>query len=304
MQFKKIGNIIKPKNINSWWSSHAMAPTAILIDKEIIRIFIGCWDENNISRIGHIDVLAKNPKKIVSISSKPDLDIGQNGCFDENGVFPGHVNLQDGKIFLHYTGFQLGHKIRHFNFGGIAVYENNKFERISKSPILDRADEGLFVRAGSSSIFHKGEYYTVYSAGSGWANVAGKLRPKYDVFIQKTKDGLNFKKKGTKILSCNSKVEHGLGRPQIIKLENKFYIFYTRRLKSFNYFFGVARSKDLKDWERIDSEIKGISHSTNSFDSKMVYFPNAIKTSYGIYLFYSGNNFGEGGLGVAKITKI
>ena len=45
MQFKKIGNIIKPKNINSWWSSHAMAPTAILIDKEIIRVFIGCWDE-------------------------------------------------------------------------------------------------------------------------------------------------------------------------------------------------------------------------------------------------------------------
>ena len=46
------------------------------------------------------------------------------------------------------------------------------------------------------------------------------------------------------------------------------------------------------------------SHSTDGFDSDMIYFPNVIETKYGIYLFYSGNNFGGGGLGVAKIEII
>lgn len=137
-----------------------------------------------------------------------------------------------------------------------------------------------------------------------WDNVGGKLRPVYDVFMQKSKDGINFKDSGDKIVSADLKLEHGLGRPQILKLNNEFYVFYTRRMKDMQYFFGVSRSTDLKKWERIDSKISGIKHSAASWDSKMIYFPNVIETKYGIYMFYSGNNFGQGGLGLAKITKL
>ena len=306
MKLKKIGKVITPDNVNSWWISHAMAPTAILINDETIRVFLGCWDNNGISRIGHLDLSAKDPLDIKSISKEPDLDIGVDGCFDENGVFPGHVNKQNNNLFLHYTGFQLGHKIRHYNFGGLAISENTdiNFTRFSKAPILDRTDEGLFVRAGSSTIFNGSNFSTVYSAGSGWDNVGGKLRPKYNVFYQETDDGITFKNKGVKIIECDENIEHGLGRPQIIKINDWYYVFYTRRMKSFKYFFGAAKSKNLKKWDRIDDQIEGITHSDDDFDSDMIYFPSVIETKYGIFMFYSGNNFGAGGLGVAKIEEI
>ena len=306
MKIKKIGKVITPNNVNDWWVSHAMAPSAVLINDEIIRVFLGCWDRNGISRIGHVDVSANNPLNIISISKKPDLDIGIDGSFDENGVFPAHVNINNNNLYLHYTGFQLGQKIRHYNFGGIAISDikDFKFERFSKAPVLDRSDEGLFVRAGSSTIFNGRNFSTVYSAGSGWENIGGKLRPKYNIFYQETEDGIRLRRSGIKIIECNNKIEHGLGRPQIIKIENQYYIFYTRRLKSFRYFFGVAKSKNLKDWIRIDDEIEGISHPDLGFDSMMIYFPSVVNTKYGLYLFYSGNNFGAGGMGVAKIESL
>ena len=231
-----------------------------------------------------------------------------NTHFDENGVFPGHVNFQNDGIFLHYTGFQLGHKIRHYNFGGLAIAEKdnlNEFVRYSQAPILDRTDEGLFVRAGISTLrLSPNSFATVYSAGSGWDDVGGKLRPVYDVLIQFTNDGVSFQKEGTKIVSADLSVEHGLGRPQIILLENVYYVFYTRRMKNMQYFFGVASSTDLKNWSRLDDQIEGIEHSENDWDSKMIYFPNVLVTPYGTYMFYSGNNFGEGGLGVVKIIDL
>lgn len=308
MKFKKLGRILRPDHQNDWWKTHAMAPTAILLDKHTIRIYMGCWDEEGISRIGHVDVDSSNPLSIKSISQEPDLDIGEDGCFDENGVFPGHVNVDNGKIYLHYTGFQLGHKIRHYNFGGLAISENrnpSNFKRYSKAPILDRADEGLFVRAGSSTLkVNDQEYYTVYSAGSGWEYVGGKPRPVYNVFIQRTEDGLTFKDEGKRIIEADLTVEHGLGRPQILRLNETYYVFYTRRMKNMKYFFGVAKSQDLNNWERIDSEIEGIEHSKDDWDSEMIYFPNVIETPFGTYLFYSGNYFGQGGLGVAQIIDL
>ena len=59
----------------------------------------------------------------------------------------------------------------------------------------------------------------------------------------------NLQKKGFKIIEANEKVEHGLGRPQLIKIKDKYFIFYTRRKLDMKYFMGAASSKDLKKWD-------------------------------------------------------
>lgn len=307
MKATKIGFIFEPQ-INSWWKSHAMAPAAFMYDKDTIRIYMGCWDENKISRIGYIDVYVHNPKKIKNICDNFILDIGQDGCFDENGVFPGHVfDMGEGKIHLYYTGFQLGHKIRHYNFGGLAISNDggNKFTRYSQAPIMDRADEGLFVRAGQSiEKSEAGGFHMVYSAGSGWHMCNGELRPVYDVFYQHSEDGVTIKNKGKKIIACDLEVEHGLGRPQIINLGKYFYCFYTRRIiKDMRYFIGAARSIDCVKWERIDNIFDEIEYGkTKDFDHEMIYFPCVVKISENkALLFYSGNYFGKGGMGAIEL---
>ena len=307
-QLKKIGFVFRPDGQAAWWRSHAMAPAPILMPDGIVRVYVGCWTEDKISRIGYVDVLAAQPTEVVGVSPAPVLDIGKDGCFDENGVFPAHVyNFGDGKIHLYYTGFQLGHKIRHYNFGGLAISHDggSTFERFSEAPIMDRADEGLFVRAGQSiEKADEGGFHVIYSAGSSWHMCQGELRPVYDVLYQKSSDGINLGKSGRKIVTCDLTIEHGLGRPQILKFGDYFYAFYTRRIiKGMRYFMGCSRSRDCINWERIDHVFDGIAFGAEGeFDHEMVYFPAVVKVSETkALLFYNGNYFGRDGMGVIEL---
>lgn len=302
-KWQKIGCVITPKQESYWWNSHVMAPAAVFLEDKI-RVYFGGWSIDGISRIGYIDVDKNDPSKILKKSNHPVLNIGKPGCFDENGVFPGHVYAYDGKIYLYYTGFQLGHKVRHYNFGGLAVSEDGgeTFTRVSEAPVMDRSDEGLFVRAGNSCIVEDDVFKGVYSAGSDWLMVKGEKRPVYDVFYQETSDGITFERKGKRIVSCDLAVEHGLGRPQIFKKDGAYYVFYTRRMLDMQYHMGCAVSRDLKTWDKIDDWLSTVKFGNDGeFDNEMVYFPCVVDTGEKTHLFYSGNYFGKGGLGVATL---
>ncbi len=281
-----------------------MAPSAILINPDVIRIYLGCWDANGISRIGYIDVEAGNPQQVVGVSDRPLLDIGDDGCFDENGVFPAHASKVGGCVYLYYTGFQLGHKVPHYNFGGLAVSEDggNSFRRWGRAPVLDRTEEGLCVRAGQSVFVEDGNFHTCYSAGSEWAQVGGKQRPVYHVYYQSSPDGVTYRPNGRRIVECDPDEEHGLGRPQLIRLGARYYVFYTRRKLDMKYSYGYAVSEDFLTWKRLDDE-PVVEHSESGFDSEMVYFPSVVDAGNDVFMFYSGNGFGRDGLGCARLLR-
>lgn len=306
-QWIKRGFIYKPQDETTWWHSNAQAPTPILYNNHTIRIFVGAWDKNIISRISYIDVDADNPSKVLKVSKDIILDIGGNGCFDDNGVFPGHAyKLNDSKIYLYYTGFQKLDKIPFSNFSGLAISEDggDSFYRVSKAPVLDRADEGLYTRAGLSTIFEDGIFKCCYSVGSGWYNIASKDRPIYDVNYIESKDGIHFNNQGIKAIRVDLTKEHGLGRPQIIKLFHNTFCFYTRRTLDFKYFLGVSKQNIDGSWERIDDWLDTIKHGKEGeFDNEMVYFPSVIDTGRKIYLFYTGNGYGKAGIGYAELIK-
>lgn len=303
MQILKKGKIFECPGKWAWWHSHTMAPSAVQVNDDLIRVFIGCWDNKGISRIGYVDVDANSPRNVLHVSEKPVLDIGEDGMFDENGVFPAHATIIDGQTYLYYTGFQLGHKIPHYNFGGLAISaDGERFDRVSRAPILDRADEGLFVRAGQSVLRDSGIYRMCYSVGSGWANVGGKRRPTYDIAYQESSGPLLSSSKGRIILRGDTSIEHGLGRPQLFKYRSKYYIFYTRRTLDMKYTFGAAESSDCIVWSRLDNEL-AISHSVDGFDSQMMYFPSVVylPKSDKHLLFYCGNDFGKTGIGYMEL---
>ena len=301
LKLEKIGLLFDPLNTTKDWVTHAMAPTSF-VQNDIIRVFIGGWDEDGISRIYEINLKKLKPKEIINVIKKPILDIGVPGCFDENGVFPGHVSIDEDQVYLSYTGFQLGHKIPHYNFSGLLKLINNVFVKTSNSPLLDRHDEGLFVRAGHSFIKEGKFYHSVYSSGSTFETVGGKFRPNYNVFYKKTLslDKSDFASAGKKIIEFEEG-EHGLGRPQIFILNKMYFVIYTVRTVDMKYSIGISYSKDLIDWNRYYWDIEQFK-SLNEFDSKMIYFPffQQIGLNWG-YIFYSGNEFGKFGLGAIKL---
>ncbi len=296
IRFEKLGQIYVPEPGRTWWQSHCMAPAPVDLGNGVVRVYLGCWVDGPISRIGWVDVDAADPRRVLGSSAEPVVDLGAPGCFDENGVFPAHVHREGDDVFLFYTGFQKGHGVPHYNFGGLAVSHDrgDTFARVSQAPVMDRADEGLSVRAGQSVISDGDGYVGVYSAGTDWADVGGKARPTYDVLLQRVADLATWGPVGSPILRADHRVEHGLGRPQIVRLRGRAHVFYTRRMLDMRYHLGAAVSDDLETWTRIDEQLQIPHGQPGEFDSEMVYFPGVVETATGTWLFYSGNNFGDG----------
>lgn len=176
MKWDKKGKIEFEKYMdeNTFIKTFATLPTPLLINEEIIRVYIGFCDDGNVGRIGYIDVMADDPGRIQNISSVPVLDIGNPGCFDDNGVVPLSVIKDGGKIYLYYVGFQLGHKVPYFMFGGLAVSndQGNCFHRIARTPILDRKHDELFARCGmyvmKDEEIYKMWYIGTFGGGGGF----------------------------------------------------------------------------------------------------------------------------------------
>jgi len=305
VRWKRLGHVFTWTTPNAWWHSHTMAPSAVDMGDGRIRIYLGCWDAFGLSRIGWIDVASFAPRRVIAICKRPVLDLGRAGTFDENGVFPAHVARVGEEIRLYYTGFQLGHRVRHFNFGGLAIgRDGENFKRVSEVPVLDRADEGLYVRAGLSVLLENGIFHSVYSAGSSWMETGGKQRPCYDVYYQMSKDGIMYSPHGRCILTHDPQVEHGLGRPQVVRIRGQRFVYHTRRVLGMKYYMGCAREDEDGHWKRED-DIIGFAHTTSDFDSEMIYFPSVVYVpeSDRYLLFYSGNDFGKAGLGVAVLDE-
>jgi hypothetical protein len=176
MKWLKRGRIYETSGRSNWAKTHTLAPAAMLLDKHRIRVFFGFLDGKGVSRIGFVDLVALQPDRVLAVSSKPVLDIGVPGTFDDNGVFPASICRVGNSLRLYYTGFQLGKKVRYYMFAGLAVSRDNgrTFKRVSLAPIMDRSDEGLFFRGGLCTLTEGGVTKMWCSAGSHWSPVGGK----------------------------------------------------------------------------------------------------------------------------------
>jgi len=305
MKWIKKGLIFSLKTYRSdWIHSHAYIPTPYFISKNIIRIFVAFWDKNKVGRIGYVDVDAENPRKIIKVSEKPCLDIGEPGTFDDNGVAPITIVEEADHLRLYYVGFQICKRIRYYLFSGLATSKDKgeSFNRYWKTPILDRSDKELYFRTAPFVLKEKNIYKMWYVAGDEWVEINGKQVPKYNIRYLESKDGVNWGKEGKVCISFQNEDEYGFGRPWVLKDGNIYRMFYSIRTRTKGYRLGYAESKDGINWIRKDNEI-GIDVSKRGWDSEMICFSAVIQYKDRFYMFYNGNNFGEQGFGYAILEN-
>lgn len=302
MKWKKLGLVYVPDGEQEWAISHAYIPTSLMLDEEKIRIFAAFLDRKSVGRIGFIDVDAKNPQRILEVSSKPVLDIGEPGTFDDNGVTPICVFKHDHKLYMYYVGWQLGVKVRYFLFLGLAISEDGgeSFIRYSKVPVLERSHNELFVRSAAHVHRHENCWKMWYIASDKWINVYEKQVPTYNIRYLESQDGVTWEKQGKICLDIAENDEYGFGRPFVMIEKNLYKMWYSVRTISQGYRMGYAESPDGISWSRKDKEV-GIDVSETGWDSQMICFACVQKTNYGTYMFYNGNNYGETGFGVAVL---
>lgn len=303
MRWEKKGRVYAPDGASAWARHSALQPTPILRG-DVIRIFVGLRDDEGVSRIGWVDVDAAYPSKVLAVSQEPSLDIGLPGAFDENGVVPCAVVARDGKLFLYYAGYQLGHKVRFFVFGGLATSADggDTFVRHADVPVMDRTDDELYFRVIHSILYEDGVWKTWYGGGSSYVDGNGRTLPVYDIRYLESRDGIRFNAAGTVCVSMNDPDEHRLGRPYVLRDPGVYRMFYAVGTKSKGYRLGYAESPDGLSWNRKDGEV-GIDVSEHGWDSQMISYPAVVRYGNTTYLFYNGNDYGRDGFGYAVLRE-
>ena len=304
MRWEKKGLIYCPKEENEWINNSVLTPQPFLLNANVIRIYASFRDSKGIGRIGYIDVDSKNPKKILKISPKPVLDIGQDGCFDDNGLILGDVLrvCQGGeeKIYMYYVAFQIPQKAKFLAFSGLAVSMDNgeSFQRIQANPVLDRSKEGIFGRCIHSVLYENGVFRVWYSVIHKWTFINGIAYPTYFIKYIESKDGIRFGSEGKTCVQCEGS-EYRIGRPKVYKNKGGYAMYYTSDTLSKEYKAGYAWSENGIVWERRDNECD-LKASANGFDSQMACYPALLKVGDTTYMFYGGNGMGASGFGYAE----
>ena len=304
MRWHKKGRIFVPDGSKWWAKKYAFPPTPYFLNEEVIRVFVAFCDEHMVGRIGYVDILADNPLKVLNVSDEPVLDIGQPGAFDENGVLPTSIVQVDRSLYLYYVGYQLGMKVRYFQFEGLAVSEDggSTFQRRLRTPVTDRSDAELLNRTSAFVRTRNQKFEMWYVGGSDWTIVKGKALPMYNIRYLVSSDGIHWGDEGRVCIDYQNTDEHAFGRPFIFEDGNLQRMFYSIRTRSKGYRLGYAESADGLEWIRKDSEI-GIDVSESGWDSEMIAYSSVVRHKDKIYLFYNGNNLGESGFGYAELEQ-
>lgn len=287
-------------SVGAWMRHSALTPTPYRLDNDLIRVYAGFRDDQGVSRIGYVDVLANEPRRVVRVAQEPVLDIGRGGCFDDNGMILGDVVDAPGGLHMFYVGFQQVAKAKFLAFTGLAVSTDggNTFRRVQETPLLDRAPGRSTIGAVHSVIRENGYWRLWYAVGDDWEYIGGRPFPRYHIRYAETDDLTNLPRHDHVCLLPQGG-EYRIGRPRVYRFGRQYVMYFTRGHRNGDYFPGMAFSDDGMRWHRRDERL-GMTLSDGGWDSRTICYPALIRQRDKLLMFYNGNDMGTDGFGVAE----
>ncbi|TWG86428.1 hypothetical protein L602_002000000330 [Cupriavidus gilardii J11] len=300
--WKKLGLAYDAKahGHQDWRKNSALTPTPFRLNDGTIRVYAGFRDDAGVSRIGFVDVDADNPTRVLRVSERPALDIGRDGCFDDNGVILGDVVAHADGIYMFYVGFQLVAKAKFLAFTGLALSTDGgeTFQRISEAPIIDRTRGQNTIGAVHSAHFDNGVWKLWFARGDDWEIINGRPYPQYHIRYVEARDLLDITRRSEACLMPIAP-EYRIGRPRVYRIDGRYVMYCTKGTTGGEYFPTVAYSADGVHWERHDDEL-GIGLGPEEWDARVLCYPALIQHGDRILMFYNGNDMGVDGFGVAE----
>ncbi|WP_026345421.1 glycoside hydrolase family protein [Novispirillum itersonii] len=302
LHWEKLGRILDQNSLDlPWFKRNVMVPVPYLRRDGVLRIFLSLCDQDNVSRIGYVDVNPNNPQEILGYSRTPVLDIGVPGAFDDSGVLPASLVVDGDRLVLFYSAYQLLKKAPYAIFTGMAVStdDGDSFTRLSGVPVLERRDDELLMRSSAVCQPDRNGFRLWYAAGAGWDSFGGKDVPRYDIQVLTSADLHRWDAVPQTAISLG-RDEIGLTVPSVWREDGLYKVIYSVRHREKGYRLGYAESIDGTHFTRQDSLV-GLDVSLTGWDSEMVCFANRITCGGRTYLFYCGNHYGLDGMGCAVL---
>ncbi|WP_431792884.1 hypothetical protein I0K01_19385 [Xanthomonas oryzae pv. oryzae] len=285
--------------VGGWMHHAALTPTPHRLSAQVLRVYAGFRDAQGVSRIGYVDVRADAPTQIVGVSRQPVLDIGRDGCFDDNGMILGDVVAGPDGLYMFYVGFQRVAKAKFLAFTGLAVSSDRgeSFQRRQETPLLDRAPGRSTIAAVHSARYEGGHWRLWYAVGDDWETIGGQPYPRYHIRYAQTDDLRCIPIHDAMCLRPQGN-EYRIGRPRVYRLGKRYLMYFTRGDIHGGYVPGIAFSDDGVRWERDDSQL-GLALSDDGWDAQTLCYPALIQHGERVLMFYNGNAMGHAGFGLA-----
>jgi hypothetical protein len=295
---QKRGLIYASSGLHGWDQQYAYLPTADTTDNSL-RVFYAALDGERYGRVGYVDLDPANPSRVLVVSARPVLDLGEPGLFDCDGVSPCAVVHHRGRKLLYYMGWQRAERVPYLLFTGAAEWDGEKFCRLSRAPVLDRTSDEPFTRSAPTVISEGGILRCWYVSATNWTTVHDLLYPEYAIRYAESQDGLRWETFGSACIDTSGD-EFGIGRPWVIRDGSMYRMWYSIRSRTAPYRIGYAESRDGLKWERMDSEFC-LPRSESGWDSEMICFPCIADVGGKRVMLYNGNRHGSTGFGYAEI---
>lgn len=303
VRWTRCGRIFCPAG-DGFFKSHATRTIPYLRQNGNLRLFFSSRCADDMPHPTFIDVEADKPQKIISINENPMMSLGRKGTFDDSGITPVSILRHGCEDRMYYVGW----KRRRYGVSieasiGLALLKSDgaHLSRIYEGPILAQDINHPLMTAAPFVLFDEDRFKMWYCSGTDWKVTESGPEPIYTVFYAESDDGINWIPHKRPVIDYKYDGEV-VSAPWILRVKNKYCMWYSTRghatKEAKNYTIGYAESIDGVRWERLD-ERAGISRSNEGWDSEMICYPSFFSHGDKIYMFYSGNGVGRGGIGYA-----
>lgn len=317
-KWKKYGIIYNPTldgNRPNWRWHYAQGQNALVFDN-FIRVYMCCREKpdakgQTISRIGYVDFKRDDFGKVIGVSERPIIELGEIGSFDEFGQYPFCAVKTGEKIYGYYGGVTRCESVP-FNGAigiGVSCDGGNTFQKIGPGPVLSYSyDEPFCVGSPKVRIFDN-RWFMMYSAGKQWLKRGGTAEVCYKLRMATSIDGINWTKYNHNLIDDKIGKDESQACGDIIFKNGKYHMFYCyrknidfRRNRNNTYRIGYAWSMDLFSWNREDEKVGiDVSQIESDWDHEMIAYPNVFEIDGRVFMLYLGNQVGEYGFGLAEL---
>jgi len=308
MIWKKLGKVFCADHNTDLMETGGRTPVALHIKGDLFRVYFGSYDAKMRGKIYSLNINICNPTKVNNLVTKPIIDKGNIGFYDDNGTIPSSILTHNNKIYLYTIGFSLKNKIIFDSAAGLAISQNNgkTFEKYH-GPIIDRTIYDPCFATSPCVIIDNDIFKMWYVSCDYWKKLDNnKYKHYYNIKYKESEDGIHWNIKSSIAINYKNKYEYSISRPSVIKdgaNDYKMWYSYREQKKVKTYRIGYAESEDGIYWNRKDELMRQFNVSKKGWDSEMICYPFVFDHKGKRFMLYNGNSYGKTGFGLAEMEE-